>query len=431
MTDSVIASVHARQILDSRGRPTVEADVTLADGSLGRGVVPSGASTGRHEALELRDGGTVYEGRGVLTAVAHVNGAIAQAVAGIDASDQAAVDAAMGTLDSSTRFETLGANAVLSVSLAACRAAAVSRGIPLYKHLAELAGGAALSLPVPMVNILSGGAHAGRSMDIQDFLAIPVGASSYSEALEWLVRVRMTAARLLAEDGRTILLADEGGLAPGYADPRAAMDLMMRAFEESGLTPGRDMAVTLDVAASELFVDEHYQLRNAGLTLDAPQMIDYVAALVDAYPIVSVEDVLEQDDWDAWAEASRRMPDIQLVGDDLFVTNPARIAEGERRGAANAALIKVNQNGTLTGTLAAMRTAWQAGFATVVSARSGETEDSFIADLAVAGGRQIKIGSVRTSDRMAKYNQLLRIAEDPAIPFATFKPPAPGRSGMG
>jgi len=417
---TAIASIHARQVFDSRGRPTVEADVVLHGGAAGRASAPSGASTGRHEAHELRDGDPqVHAGRGVLKAVAHVNGEIAQALAGCDAADQAAVDARLRALDGTPDLGRLGANAVLAASLAVCRAAAAAQALPLHRHIAALAGNRQPALPMPMVNILSGGAHASRGMDLQDFLVVPVGAASIDQALRMALDVRLAAQRLLAERGHSTLLADEGGLSPQCKLAGEALQLMVDAIRAAGLTPGRDAAIAIDVAASELFAAGAYELRNARLRLSANQMIAAVARWHRDYPVVSVEDALHQDDWDHWTRLGASVAGLQLVGDDLFATNAGRLREGVRRGAANAVLIKLNQNGTLSGTLEVMALARQAGYATVVSARSGETEDAFIADLAVGtGAGQIKIGSVRNSERMAKYNQLLRIAEDPALPFA-------------
>jgi enolase len=413
MRPDQIASVHARQILDSRGRPTVEAEVVLADGATGRACVPSGASTGRHEAHELRDGDpSSFQGRGVQRAVAAVRERIAPTLRHRSALDQEGCDAVMRELDGSPQLTRLGGNAVLAVSLAVCRAAAAHRGVPLYAHIAELADSTP-SMPVPMTNILSGGAHASRSMDIQDFLVIPVGAGSYSQALEMITRVRAEAARLMAERGLTVLLADEGGLSPGFADPREALSLMLDSFGAAGLRAGEDAAIALDVAASELNSGGGYQLAHLGRRLSPREMAGYVGDLVASHPaIVSVEDPLDQDDWETWRELTTALPGIQVVGDDLFATNPGRIARGITAGAANAVLIKPNQNGTLSGTLAAMAIARRAGYSLIVSARSGETEDSFVADLAVGtGAGQIKIGSVRSSERLAKYNQLLRIEE--------------------
>lgn len=407
-----IEKVSARQILDSRGRPTIEVDVFLEGGAWGRACAPSGASTGRHEAHELRDGDlSAYGGRGVLKAVANASGEIARRVVGMDALGQRELDDVMIALDGSPSLRRLGANAVLATSLACARAAAAHSNIPLFKYLSQLAG-TAPSMPMPMTNILSGGAHAGRGMDLQDFLVVPVGARSYDDALSMISRVRDSASVLMQKQGLSTLLADEGGLSPGFANSEEALELMMRAFDSAGLEAGVDVAITLDVAASELFNQGEYHLAVAGRRLTSAGMIDYIEDLARRFPIVSIEDPLDQDDWDNWRVLTRRLSDLQLVGDDLFATNLQRIEAGIESNVANAALIKLNQNGTLSGTLEAMKIARRAGYATIVSARSGETEDTFIADLAVGtGAGQIKIGSVRNSERLAKYNQLLRIAE--------------------
>ena len=419
-TPSGITRVSARQVLDSRGRPTVEVDVELAGGSTGRASAPSGASTGRHEAWELRDGDiSRFEGRGVSRAVGHVRTEIAGALAGLDAMSQATVDRRMIDLDGTPNLVRLGANAVLATSLAVCRAGAAAAGVPLYRHIGALAGSPRMTLPMPMVNILSGGAHAGRSMDVQDFLAVPVGARSFKDALEMAGRVRSAATELLAEGGRTTLLADEGGLSPGFDRTEAAMDLMVAAIARAGLRPGPDVAIALDVAASELFAAGRYDLKGECREFGGEAMVGFVADLVRRYPVISVEDPLDQDDWDHWQQATPAMRHVQVLGDDLFATSPTRIAAGIKREVANAVLIKVNQNGTLTGTLEAIAQARAGGYATIVSARSGETEDPFIADLAVGtGAGQIKVGSVRSSERLSKYNQLLRIEEDPDLMFA-------------
>jgi enolase len=419
VTRTKITRVTARQILDSRGRPTVEADIELEDGSLGRASAPSGASTGRHEAHELRDGDkSDFEGRGVRRAVAGVCGEIASALRGRDAEDQRGIDDDLRTLDGTPNLSRLGANAILAASLATARAAATHRRKPLHEYLSTLAEGLKPSLPLPMTNILSGGAHAGGAMDFQDFLAVPVGAKTFAEAISMLARVRSAAADELAAEGRSVLLADEGGLSPGYPTASNALDLMMRAFARAGLKPGKEMAIAVDVAATELCEDGVYVLPGEERSLDGQRMVEYVAELCRHYPIVSVEDPLAEDDWEHWQQFTNAAR-TQIVGDDLFATNAARIADGLKRGAANAVLIKLNQNGTLTGTLDAMALARQGNYATVVSARSGETEDSFIADFSVAtGAGQIKIGSLRNSERLSKYNQLLRIAEDTAIPYA-------------
>lgn len=420
MTSSAqIASVRARQILDSRGRPTVEADVTLVDGSFGRACAPSGASRGRYEAWELRDGDSAhYDGLSVSQAVANANGELSAAIEGLSALDQKVLDQAMREADGTASLQRLGANAVLAISMAVARAAAEHSDVPLYRHLASLAG-TIPSMPMPMTNILSGGAHAGRGMDLQDFLVIPVGAKSYSEALEMIARIRLSAARLMSESGLTTLLADEGGLSPGFGRADQAMDLMVRSMEAAGLRPGEDAAIALDVAASELFEEGRYELAGEGRSFSGREMADFILDLAHRYPVISIEDPLEQDDWDSWRYFTDQLPNCQVVGDDLFVTSVERIRMGIDKGAANAALIKLNQNGTLSGTIEATATAKAAGYAAVVSARSGETEDVFIADLSVALGMgQIKIGSVRSSERLAKYNQLLRIEEDDSLTFA-------------
>ena len=412
MTATRITAIHGRQILDSRGRPTVEAEVTLAGGAEGRASVPSGASTGKAEAVELRDGGEAWEGRGVGRAVVHVRGEIARLLIGHDAIDQAGLDRRMRDADGTLTIARLGANAVLAVSLAAARAVAAAQRHPLYRRIAALAG-CEPAMPMPMVNILSGGLHAGRGMDVQDFLAVPLGAGSYAEALEWIARVRAAATELCAAQGLPTLLADEGGLSPGYEAPEQALDLMIAAFERARLRPGEQVAIALDVASSALEGEAgRYVFARRGRTYSSDEMIALQESWVARYPIVSIEDGLGEDDWANWPAMTTRLGRIQLVGDDLFATNPERIRRAVDAGIANAALIKVNQNGTLSGALEALRAARAAGYATVVSARSGETEDDLLADLAVGvAGGQIKVGSVRNSERLAKYNQLLRIDE--------------------
>jgi len=419
-TDTRITSLHGRQIFDSRGQPTVEVDVVLNGGVRARASAPSGASTGRHEAHELRDGDPfAYAGRGVLQAVGHVDGEIARALSGCDAADQAMIDARMRELDGSDNLARLGANAVLATSLAVCRAAARARRMPLYRYIASLTGNDDLSLPMPMVNILSGGAHAGRSMDLQDFLIVPVGADTYATALQMALAVRQSASLLLAARGLPTLLADEGGLSPGCKTAAAALDILTEAIVAAGFKPRRDISIALDVAASELFVDGAYELRNEERRLSSREMMSMATHWLQDYPVISIEDALHQDDWEHWTQLTSAATNAQLLGDDLFATKVSRIAHGIDLGAANAVLIKLNQNGTLSGTLDALAEARRGGFATVVSARSGETEDTFIADLAVGSGAgQIKIGSVRTSERMCKYNRLIRIAEDAALPFS-------------
>ena len=413
---SRISSLHARQILDSRGRPTVEVDVTLEDGSTGRASVPSGASTGSNEAHELRDRDPQwFGGLGVSQAVAHVDSEIAALLRGRDALDQRAVDAALLDLDGTPNLSRLGANAVLGVSLAICRAGAAALGRPLYERIAQLSGTDEPTLPMPMVNILSGGLHAGRGMDAQDFLAVPVGARSIGEAIHLVSRVRSSAAQIMAERGLPTLLADEGGLSPGSATGDDALKLLTEAVQGAGLEPGRDIAIAIDVAAHSFYDPQagDYHLAREGRRASTAEMSDMIAAWVRDHPVVSVEDPLDEDDWVGWRSLTDQVGDrVRLIGDDLFTTNLARLERGVSEGCANGGLVKVNQNGTLTGTLGVIAAARAAGYAPVVSARSGETEDSFIADLAVGtAAGQIKIGSVRTSDRLAKYNQLLRIAD--------------------
>ncbi len=423
MSKTAIQSIGARQILDSRGRPTVVVDGRLADGTLGRASVPSGASTGRHEAHELRDGEAEhYEGRGVRQAVAHVDEEIAAALRGWDASDQRAVDARLRDLDGTPRLERLGANAVLGTSLAVCRAAAASLGRPLHAYLAQLGGTERMALPMPMVNILSGGLHAGRGMDVQDFLAIPAAAQSIEQAIEVVSRVRGAAVRVMERRGLSTLLADEGGLSPGLANGRDALRLMVESIETAGLKPGADIVIAIDVAATALWDANAgaYRLAREGRLASSDEMISMVEAWVREFPVVSVEDALDEEDWAGWRRLTERLGStVRLVGDDLFTTNMQRLERGIAQGVANGVLVKVNQNGTLTGTLDVVAAARAAGYAPVISARSGETEDPFIADLAVGtNAGQIKIGSVRCGERLAKYNQLLRIAEEDALPFA-------------
>lgn len=417
---TAIHRVRGRQILDSRGRPTVEVDVELTNGSFGRAAVPSGASTGAAEAHELRDGGAHYEGRGVLRAVAHVNGELAAAVRGHDVLEQRTLDDTLRALDGTATLSRLGANAILGISLAACRAAATARRQPLYARLADLAGSAVLALPLPMVNILSGGLHAEHGMDVQDYLAVPVGASSIAHAIEMIASVRSSATALSRERGLPTLLADEGGLSPGLPSVRAALDFMMAVIERASMQPGRDIAIAMDMAATELRAsDGTYRFPHEERVYDPEALIDAVAGWVHDYPLISIEDALGEEDWPGWRALTVRLgARAQLIGDDLFATNPERLQRGIDAGVANAVLVKLNQNGTLTGTLDTIARARSHGYATVISARSGETEDSFIADLAVGtAAGQIKIGSLRSSERLAKYNQLLRIEEATGAPL--------------
>lgn len=426
---SVISSLHGRQVFDSRGRPTVEVEVGLDSGVVARASVPSGASTGTYEAHESRDGDMdVFDGLGVLSAVEHVNGEIAAALRGRDVRDQRGCDARLRELDGTATLSRLGANAVLGTSLAICRASAVASGQPLYRRIAELAGITAPTLPMPMVNILSGGLHAGRGMDVQDFLAVPVAATSVLESIHLVARVRGAAAAVSAERGLPTLLADEGGLSPGCRTGRDALELFCACVERAGLTPGVDIAIAIDVAATSLFdaATGDYHLRREGRRAGTAEMIDMVASWVEDFPIVSIEDALDEEDWAGWRALTERLGGrVRLIGDDLFTTNPQRLAQGIERGCANGVLVKVNQNGTLSGTLDVVAAATAAGYVPVVSARSGETEDDFLADLAVGtAAGQIKVGSVRSSERLAKYNQLVRIAEDSSLRFSPL--PAPG-----
>ena len=423
MSGARIRNLRARQILDSRGRPTVEVDVELQDGALGRASVPSGASTGAAEAHELRDGDPAhYGGLGVLHAVAGVAREIGPALQGHDARDQRAIDDRLRALDGSASLKRLGANAVLGVSLAVCRAAAASQRQPLHTRIAELAGTPEITLPMPMVNILSGGLHAGRGMDVQDFLAIPVAAASMAEAMHSVARVRSAAAEAMGRRGLTTLLADEGGLSPAFATGREALQLMMESIERAGLRPGADIVIAIDVAASSLKGAQpgRYRLARKGIEASTAQMIEMAAGWLREFPVVSIEDALDEEDWDGWRALTEQLgARCQLVGDDLFTTDTARLGRGISDGVANGVLVKPNQNGTLSGTLDVIAQARAAGYACVVSARSGETEDSFIADLAVGtAAGQIKIGSLRCSDRLAKYNQLLRIEEQSGAPFS-------------
>ncbi|MEY9926944.1 enolase [Catenulispora sp. GP43] len=405
-----IEAINAREILDSRGNPTVEVEVLLEDGSFARAAVPSGASTGAFEAVELRDGDTArYGGKGVERAVQGVLDEIYPAVVGEDASDQRLIDQAMIDLDATPNKARLGANAILGVSLAVAKAAAESAELPLFRYLG---GPNAHTLPVPMMNILNGGAHADSNVDIQEFMIAPIGASSFREALRWGAEVYHALKSVLKEQGLNTGLGDEGGFAPNLPSNREALDLILVAIEKAGYVPGRDIALALDVAASEFYKDGAYQFE--GKSRSASEMTDYYAELVDAYPLVSIEDPLFEDDWDGWKILTDRLgAKVQIVGDDLFVTNPERLARGIAGGQANALLVKVNQIGTLTETFDAVQLAHRNGYRCMMSHRSGETEDTTIADLAVAVDcGQIKTGAPARSDRVAKYNQLLRIEEE-------------------
>jgi enolase 1/2/3 len=407
---SAIETVHARQILDSRGNPTVEAEVTLADGAHGRAAVPSGASTGEFEATELRDGGDAWLGKGVTAAVGHVNGEIADAVRGRDATDQAGLDRALVELDGTPNKSRLGANAILAVSLAAAQAAAASAGRPLWRYLG---GEDAHVLPVPMMNVLNGGAHADNAVDFQEFMVVPVGASTFSGALRVGAEVFHNLKRTLHDRGLGTAVGDEGGFAPDLDSNEAALRVLIEGIEAAGYRAGEDVAIALDPATSEIFGETDYDLHHEGRRLTSDELAAYWGDLVDRYPIVSIEDGMDEEDWDGWRALTERLGDrVQLVGDDLFVTNTERLRRGIEAGVANSILIKVNQIGTLTETFEAIDMARAAGYTAVMSHRSGETEDVAIADLAVATGcGQIKTGAPSRSDRVAKYNQLLRIEE--------------------
>src|SRR5947209_4723072 len=409
---TAILDVHARQILDSRGNPTVEVDVLLEDGSIGRAAVPSGASTGAHEAVERRDGDkSKYLGKGVCDAVNAVRGEIAEAVTGLDAEDQGEIDALLIDLDGTANKSRLGANAVLGVSLAVARAAADARGLPLYRYVG---GVAAHLLPVPMMNILNGGVHADNPIDFQEFMVIPVGAATLAEAVRCGSEIFHTLKKRLHEAGLATAVGDEGGFAPNLAHAGAALDFIMKSVEEAGYKPGDDVMLALDCAATEFFRDGAYRMEGEGRTLSSAEMADYLAELARDYPIASIEDGMAEDDLDGWKILTDRLgATVQLVGDDVFVTNPERIRMGIERGLANSVLIKVNQIGTLSETLEAVAASQRAGYTAIMSHRSGETEDTTIADLAVATNcGQVKTGSLARSDRLAKYNQLIRIEEE-------------------
>ncbi|MBK5937012.1 phosphopyruvate hydratase [Halorhodospira halophila] len=407
-----IERVIGREVLDSRGNPTVEADVWLDDGSFGRAAVPSGASTGSREAVELRDGGARYNGKGVRTAVENVNTTIREALQGVSADDQAALDRQLIELDGNPNKDRLGANAILAVSMAVAQAAARSRGLPLYRHLQQ--EGSSAQLPAPMMNILNGGEHADNSVDIQEFMIMPLGFDRFSEALRCGAEIFHALKKVLNERGLSTAVGDEGGFAPDLPSNEAALEAIIEAVERAGYQPGEQVALALDVASSELHSNGRYRLASEGRDFDAASFADYLAQLVDRYPIVSIEDGMDESDWDGWKILTERLGDrVQLVGDDLFVTNPQILRQGIDRGIANSILIKLNQIGTVTETLEAIRMADEAGYTSVVSHRSGETEDVAIADLAVATrATQIKTGSLCRSDRVAKYNQLLRIEQE-------------------
>ncbi len=409
---SSIVDIVAREILDSRGNPTVEADVLLESGISGRAAVPSGASTGSREAVELRDGDTGrYGGKGVLKAIEHINTEICEAIVGLDAIEQAFIDQTLIDLDGTENKSRLGANALLSVSLAVAKAAGDESGLPLYRYLG---GAGRMQLPVPMMNVINGGAHANNSLDMQEFMIIPVGAESFREALRCGAEIFQTLRKLIDGKGMPTTVGDEGGFAPSLPNNEAALQFILEAIEAAGYTPGSQVALGLDCASSEFFKDGKYQLASEGLELDAAAFADYLGGWVDKYPIISIEDGMAEGDWEGWKTLTGKLGQkVQLVGDDLFVTNTRILSEGISQNVANSILIKINQIGTLTETFAAIEMAKRAGYTAVVSHRSGETEDTFIADLAVASNAlQIKTGSLSRSDRLAKYNQLLRIEED-------------------
>ena len=412
MQKLTMRSVSGREILDSRGNPTVEATVVLDCGAVGRAAAPSGASTGRFEAHELRDGDPDrYGGKGVQRAVQNMGGALRAALAGRDAADQAAVDAALCAADGTADKSNLGANAILAVSLASARAAAAALGLPLYRFLG---GAAARVLPVPMMNILNGGQHADNNVDIQEFMIMPVGAKSFTECLRMNVEIYHTLKSLLKEKGLGTGLGDEGGFAPDLKSNEEAIAVILEAVEKAGYKPGKDIVMALDVASSEFYKDGKYDMAGEGVVKTSEEMIDYLAMLCEKYPIISIEDGLAEDDWDGWKKLTKRLgKKVQLVGDDLFVTNEARLKEGIEKHVGNAILIKVNQIGTLTETFRAIETAKRAGYTCIISHRSGETEDTTLSDIAVAvNAGQIKTGAPARTDRVAKYNQLLRIEED-------------------
>ena len=408
---TAIANILGREVLDSRGNPTVEVEVLLESGAHGRAIVPSGASTGEHEAVELRDGGKRFLGKGVLQAVGNVNNEICDAIIGLDALNQLAVDQKMITLDGTENKSRLGANAMLGVSLAVARAAASARALPLYK---SIGGDEANTLPVPMMNVLNGGVHADNNIDLQEFMIMPIGATRFSEGLQWGVETYHTLKSLLRAKGLSTAVGDEGGFAPNLANNEEAIEFLVDAITRAGFKPGVDIAIALDPAMSELYDDSRYHLAGENKIFTADQLVEWWKTLVDKYPIVSIEDAMAQDDWEGWATLSSELGSrIQLVGDDLFVTNTKRLQQGIDKEIANSVLIKVNQIGTLSETLDTVSLATKNGYTCVMSHRSGETEDSTIADLAVATNcGQIKTGAPARSDRVAKYNQLLRIEQD-------------------
>ncbi len=415
---SSIVDVVAREILDSRGNPTVEADVLLESGVMGRAAVPSGASTGSREAIELRDGDTGrYGGKGVLQAVENVNTEISEAIVGLDATEQSFIDSTLIDLDGTETKSRLGANAMLAVSMAVAKAAAEESGLPLYRYFG---GSGAMQMPVPMMNVINGGAHANNSLDMQEFMIVPVGAQSFREALRCGAEVFQALKKLIDGKGMSTAVGDEGGFAPNLPTHAAAIEFILQAIEKAGYTPGQDVVLALDCASTEFCKDGKYVLESEGLTLDSAGFTDYLANLADKYPIISIEDGMAESDWAGWKILTERLgKSVQLVGDDLFVTNTRILKEGIRLGVANSILIKVNQIGTLTETFAAIELAKRSGYTSVISHRSGETEDTTIADIAVGTNvMQIKTGSLSRSDRIAKYNQLLRIEEDLGDPVS-------------
>ncbi len=422
---TAIETLRARAVFDSRANPTVEAEVRLAGGQVARAIAPSGASTGKLEAVELRDGGSAFGGKGVTTAVASVNNEIFPRLAGLSALDQRLIDEAMIDLDGTPNKARLGANAIVAVSLAVAKAAAAATGLPLYRYL----GGAnAHTLPVPMLNVINGGVHASNNLDIQEFMIVPHGAASFTEAIGWGVETYHQLKRILGERSLSTAVGDEGGFAPDLPSHKAALELLVEAIEGAGLRPGSDVSLALDPASSEFYSEGRYHLAGEGRELDSKQMSDYYADLAASFPIVSLEDGMAEDDWEGWEHISNELGSrLQLIGDDIFVTNPAQLAEGIERGVANSILIKLNQIGTLTETLDTIAMAQRNGYTTVISHRSGETEDTTLADLAVAtNSGQVKTGAPARSDRGAKYNQLLRIEEELG-PQATWRDWTQGR----